>query len=388
MAEVKKRVNGLKVLLATDACLERGGITLFMLQWIRGIIEADPNCSIHVYFREHIEDEEIASQYRNMGVCIHTGNIPSKVSFKNTAARRKIAGDIKGIFSKGHFDVMHVNSGIFGFTVDLLTEAKRANVPIRIAHSHGAYSETRIDKVIHFFLRLRIHNLVTAYAGCSKKAGLYMFGDKGINSPIWHNIPNAIQADKFTYDDKKRKEYRMSLHVQDDELLLGAIGHLYAGKNHVFLIDVLKELREKEIQAKLIIIGQGDQEESLRAKALHDGVQEYVILYGVSEDVAGWLSAMDIFLMPSKSEGLGISAIEAQANGLPCILSDRFPEETVVRRNVWCLPIDCGTEVWADKIQEIANESISDRSSGVKDIASAGFDQHDTSKYVRLLYNI
>ena len=388
MKRIMTRSFGINVLLATDASLERGGITLFMLQWIRGIKEANTNTNIHVYFREHIEDEYIAHQYEKLGVCIHTGNIQPGVSFKNTAARKKTVNDIKKLLSKESFDVIHINSGIFGFTAALLNEAQLRGVPIRIAHSHGAYRETAIDKVVHQFLRLRINKLATVYAGCSKKAGAYLFGTKGISSPKWKYIPNAIQVNRFVFDNTKRIEYRKAIDVHENEILLGAIGHLYIGKNHTFLIDVVKGLRDNDIPAKLIIIGQGDQKKALCEKILQYNLQRYVIMYGGSDDVPGWLSAMDIFLMPSTSEGLGISAIEAQASGLPCLLSDRFPEEAVIGKNVWCLPINKGVNGWVNRIQKLIAGSESNRSLGAKIVATAGFDQRDTVKYVRLLYGI
>ena len=376
----------MNILLVTDANLERGGITIFMLQWVYGIRNTYTNSNICVYFRDHIEDKELEKRFKDEGVKIYIGNIPRKVKFGVPKARNKVRDDISKIIENESIDVIHVNSGVFGFNLDLLSLAEKMGVKIRISHSHGAYPERKRDKFVHFFVRQGINYYATAYAACSKNAGKYLFGQKGIKSRKWHFIPNSIDVRKFAFNEEKRVDSRNSLNLADSELLLGAVGHLCQGKNHIFLLDVLHDLLARDVKAKLIILGKGDMENRLRERGKELGIENELILYGPSDDVPRWLSAMDIYLMPSASEGLGISAVEAQANGLPCLLSDRFPEEVVMTENVWCLPIDKGTDEWVDVLTHLSKRPMINRELGAQSVIDAGFDVAQISKHIRALY--
>ena len=378
----------MNILLVTDASLVRGGISLFMLQWINGIKKAYEKSIIHVYFRDHVDDPDLKKQYEALGVRIYTGNIPRSIKFGVPFARKKVKDDIRKIIKEADIDIIHINSGIFGYNLDLLAESKHLGVKVRVSHSHGAYPERFRDKVVHFFVKIGIRYYATAYAGCSKQAGVYLFGKRAILSKKWTFIPNAINTERFMFDETRRLSVRNSLNVTDDELLLGAVGLLNAGKNHMFLLDILADLKAKDLSAKLIIVGKGEMEGKIREKMRKLGIEDQVILYGPSDDVPSLLSAMDIYLMPSESEGLGISAVEAQANGLPCILSDRFPEEVIMSDKVWCLPIDQGVGPWIGKIIQNTNCQTIDRKAGVAHVKMAGFDQGEMQKYVSNLYNM
>ena len=376
----------MNILLATDDSLVRGGISLFMLQWIIGIRKSYENSTIHVYFRDHVDDLGLKNEYEALGVRIYTGNISRSIKFGVPYARKKVKDDIRKIIKEADIDIIHIHSGVFGYNLDLLAESKRMGVKVRVSHSHGAYRERPIDKVVHFFVKIGIRYYATEYAGCSKQAGVYLFGKRAVLSNKWTFIPNAIDTERFMFNEAKRRAVRNSINVTDDELLLGAVGLLKAGKNHLFLLDILADLRAKGLPTKLIIVGKGEMEDALREKMRGLEIEDQVILYGSSDDVPSLLSAMDIYLMPSESEGLGISAVEAQANGLPCILSDRFPEEVVLSENVWCLPIDQGTGIWEKKISKIAKEKQLDRKIGNSFVKAAGFDQNETKMYVAKVY--
>ena len=377
----------MNILLATNGNLDRGGITLFMLQWLRGIKQAFPDSTVIVYFREAIKDTEIATEYKNIGASIITGGIPSGTSFKNHKANKKVRDDIKHIILTRKIDVLHINSRMFGFNVILLSEAKKCGVPVRIAHAHGAISEKFHDKIIHAFMKRRIRSLSTVYAGCSKVAGEYLFGEKGVVSSKWRFVPNTIQTERFSFDEYERKKKRGLLGVKDDEILLGAVGHLIEVKNHKFLVDLVNILRNEGIKAKLLIIGEGDQRTVLQEQCKALGVEDYVVLYGASTDVPGWLSAMDYFLMPSLSEGLPISLIEAQANGLVCLVSDRITTEVDLTNPIYHLSIDYGPSEWEKILCNCKPRSFQHRAQAVTVIKQKGFDEYSTPSFVKALYD-
>ncbi len=376
-----------RILLATEACLDHGGITVFMLQWIRGIRAIDKNCHIHVYFRDSIEAPDLAEQYKKLHVHIHTGGIKGAVSFKNPYVREKVKKDICRILKRGQINIIHINSGIFGFQLLLLKEAARLGVSTRIAHSHGANPEKPWDKPIHFIMIRGIRFYATSFAGCSKRAGTYLFGSSGIESSKWHYIPNTIQADRFRFNLSKRIINRDLVGISDSDVLYGAVGRLDTGKNHTFLIDVMSFLLRKGQNAKLILLGKGDQLDTLQRKSIDIGIEKHIIFYGETDDVPSWLSAMDYYLMPSLSEGFPISAVEAQANGLVCMFSTNISTEVDITDNVYHLPIDKGAEIWANALENLSPQKIEERKKGADIIRQKGFDEAGTQRQVRILYD-
>ena len=378
----------MNILLTTNASLDRGGISLFMLQWIRGIRKIDNNGTIAVYFRESIVDKDIENEYRLFGVRIYTGNIPKGINFKNIEANNAVKKDIRDILKKEKIDIVHVNSRFFGFHVLALSVAKKAGTPIRVSHFHGSLVESFFDRIVHTFLRLRIRSLATVYAGCSKEKAVYLFGEKGIRSDKWRLIPNTIETERFRFNKEERKKKREIIGTTDDEILLGAVGHVVKEKNHIFLLGVLKILIRSMPKVKLIILGDGSEREKLQEKSRELGLDGKVILYGVTDDVSGWLSAMDYFLMPSLSEGFPISAVEAQASGLVCLLSDRITKEADITNEVYHFSIDEGEREWTKAILRIVPTANDERSKYAEIIKSKGFDEMSTPEYVRQLYGV
>ena len=378
----------MNILLATNTDLDRGGISMFMLQWIRGIRAIDEKCTIAAYFRAKIEDKAAEEEYRSYGVKIYTGNIPGSVNFKNPKANKKVRGDIERILRKDKIDIVHINSRFFAFHVLLLSVAKKAGISIRVSHFHGSLVEPFFDRIVHTFFRMKIRSLATVYAGCSKEKAVYLFGEKGIRSNKWRLIPNTIQTERFKFNEAERKKKRELIGVADDEILLGAVGRVEKEKNHIFLIGVLKKLLRSMPKAKLIILGDGSEREKLQEKSRELGLDDKVILYGATDDVPGWLSAMDYYLMPSLSEGFPISAVEAQASGLVCLLSDRITKEADITAGVYHLPIDKGYGPWVSALKRFPSTSLDKRVSGAEAVKSAGFDENDTGNYVKKLYGI
>ena len=378
----------MNILLATNTSLDRGGISMFMLQWIRGIRVVDEHGTITAYFREGIENRDIENLYKSYGVRIYSGNIPTGTSFKNSKANKKVRSDINKILKEEKYDVVHINSRFFGFHVLMLSMAKSAGIPIRISHFHGSLVEPLLDRIVHTFFRIRIRSLATVYAGCSKEKAVYLFGEKGIQSDKWRLIPNTIQTERFKFNEAEREKKRELIGVADDEILLGAVGRVEEEKNHIFLIGVLKKLLRSMPKAKLIILGDGSEREKLQKKSRELGLDGKVILYGPTDDVPGWLSAMDYYLMPSLSEGFPISAVEAQASGLVCVLSDRITREADITADVYHLPIDKGVREWTKAVLRIAPNSATERLKYAEIIKSKGFDEISTPDYVRQLYGL
>ena len=191
------------------------------------------------------------------------------------------------------------------------------------------------------------------------------------NGAPYQIVNNAIDAVAYAYDPAKRIEMRQKLGLRD-ELVVGHVGRFNPQKNHLFLLDIFAVLLKKEPNAALLLIGGGEDMPKIQAKAQTLGIEEHVRFLGIRSDVADLMQAMDVFVFPSLYEGLPVTMVEAQAAGLPCLISDKVPSECILTNGlVDVLPLSAEPETWAAKILEKRNLPRSDRRS---EIAAHGFD--------------
>jgi len=154
------------------------------------------------------------------------------------------------------------------------------------------------------------------------------------------------------------------------------------------MIEILKILKEQRKDVKLLILGEGEERANLERQISVYGLNDHIILYGVTKDVAEWLSAFDIYLMTSLTEGLPISAVEAQANGLPCLLSDCIPADVDLTPDVYHLPINQGVEPWVECIKKLVPKTDWERAQGAQIIVDAGFDNSIAVERIKKLYEM
>ena len=377
----------MKILLVSGGGLGRAGICLFLLQWIETLAEILPDSTITVYFRLGVGDTALEKEFRENGIRLVIGNHDPNGTSADKKNREAVKKDLREIL-KEDYDIVHINSSVLGFTSLVLAEAQRAKVPVRISHGHGEFYAGRLKKIIHELLRIYIRKTATLYVGCSSNAIRYMFGQKILESKKWIIIPNAIQTDRFAYNERARQQRRNELGIEEGQLLLGAVGYLEDMKNHTFLIDVMAQLKAKSIRAKLIILGIGSLKDSLCSKIRALGLEKDIIMYGKTDDVASWLSAMDWFLMPSLREGFPISSVEAQTSGLKCILSTNITTEVDITDGVTHLPVNHGPDEWAEKIAGEEPNPVQTRNIARTVVEEAGYGIKSLEDAMRKLYGI
>lgn len=284
------------------------------------------------------------------------------------------------LLRKRQYDVVHLN--IFqGLALYYGRLAQKYGVPVRIAHCHGAGLRNSPGVA----LKLRLHELgkrlwsgcATARLACSRQAAEFLF-PKGM-SYEW--IPNGIDAVRFRFQAEGRGAMRHELGIGEDTLLLGTVGRLSAEKNQGFLLKVLREVKAKAPNAVLLLVGGGQMEEALRQKAEETGASDGVIFYGESPRIPELLWAMDVFLFPSTTEGLGIAAVEAQAAGLPVVCSEHIPGEALVTEHVTRLSLSAGAGAWAEAA--LKAKAPPDRTAAAKEVSAAGYDVEAVAERIR-----
>ena len=256
------------------------------------------------------------------------------------------------IFRKGRYDVVHSHLDWFmnGYVCLL---ARLAGIKKRIAHHHQAYHPT--NPLLIFLcvcLRMPCKLFATHWLACGEAAAINGWGKSAVKKGKVTILPNAIDSDRFKFNEKQRNEVRARYGISDDDFVVGHVGRFFPQKNHEFLIDVFAELHKQMANAKLLLLGKGPLQEHIQQKVEKLGLSRCVIFAGLQRDPASFYTAMDVFCFPSLWEGLPLTLVEAQYSGLPCVVSDAVPRETSITDNVFSLPID-DVKLWCEKLSSL-----------------------------------
>ncbi len=260
--------------------------------------------------------------------------------------------NLTSIIKKEKYDIVHVNGNSATMAIELIA-AKMAGTKTRIAHSHNT---TCMHMKAHRLLSPLFNRAYTDQLACSEEAGRWLFPRKKFTI-----INNSLNPDDYRYDMVKRSLIRHKLKIDEWELLIGHAGTIEYQKNQEYAIKLLHRVKERteknaDLRCKLIFLGKGSEENVTKLKELAAelGMADKVIFYGETDDMQGFLSAMDIFVFPSRFEGFGLSLLEAQYAGLPCIASDNVPKAVKISELTYFLPLEETMDLWADKLIELS----------------------------------
>lgn len=257
--------------------------------------------------------------------------------------------ELKRVLKEGNYKIIHSN--INTLSVFSLFAAKCAGVPVRIAHSHSTTNKKEKKKnLMKQVLRPFSRVFATDYMCCSELAGRWLFGNKEYDKGNVYLLNNAIDLDKFKYNESLRKKKRKELGIKDDTLVIGHIGRFVAQKNHGFLIDIFNDIHKKNNNSILLLAGQGPLMEDIKNKVKELNLWDSVKFLGQRNDANELYQAFDVFLLPSLYEGLPVVGVEAQAAGLLCYLSDDMTKETKVLDITKFMPLNNTPEEWANNI--------------------------------------
>ncbi len=287
------------------------------------------------------------------------------------------------ILKRENYKIIH--SHINTLSIFPLRIAKKANVPIRIAHSHSTTNKKEWKKnLLKQVLKPLSKIYATHYFCCSEYAGRWLFGNKEFDDGNVYVLNNAIDVDRFKYNEKVRKKIRKELKIKDDTLVLGHIGRFVEQKNHTFLIDIFYEIQKVNKNSKLLLIGQGPLMTEIKNKVNKLGLKKSVLFLGQRENVNELYQAMDIFLLPSLYEGLPVVGIEAQAANLPCILSNTITKEVKILDSTSFISLNHKANYWKNDI--IKNLKKIDRQDTVDKITTSNFNINIEAKKLEKKY--
>ena len=350
-----------------------GGMGTFLMNYYRNINRE----KIQFDFLTHNDtDKNLVKEINDLGGEVH------KITPKSQNIFQNIKQTFKYINRKSPHQIIHVNTASTTSFFYLFV-AKLAGKKIRVVHSHGTDLEKPKGSFQH-----RIHNILrplllltaTDLFACSQAAGKWLYGDKNLQQV--KVIKNAIVASRFTYSMEKSQEMKKAMNLED-RYIIGHIGRFSFVKNHHFLIDVFNELTKINPHVMLLLIGTGELTDEIKQKVNELHLNGFVRFLGIRSDIPQLLSAMDVFILPSRSEGLPLVLIEAQAAGIKIFATNVITDEVNITDLVTMLSIDDSPKFWAEKI---ADNLQYKRQNTYKDIIESGYDIHSNVKWLERFY--
>ena len=348
------------------------GIASFAMNYFRNLDHQQVHMDFALY-------EERPSPYydeiRQVG-----GKIFFLPSVKNIRSHIKVCMEI---LEQGYYDIVHDNS--LHITLPMMACAKVCCVPVRILHSHNSkMGETRYKEMRNRLFLPILRSMATDYMACSNAAGYTLFGRN-----CFTVMPNVISTKKFVFDQNKRKNIREKLGA-GSKYVIGVVGRLARQKNPFFAIDVFQEFINICPNAELWWVGNGPLEDDVNQHIKSKGLINAVRLLGSRNDVVDLYQAMDVFFMPSLFEGLPLTGVEAQAMGLPIVVSGTITNEMMYTDLVDFVSLSGSVGVWANHLKKALDRKVN-RGSYSDKLKNSVFSDIEcgerlTNLYTKLLY--
>ncbi len=339
------------VVLEVASMQARAGIENYLMNMLREFNHDELQVDF-LYSTEEIGpfDEEILSYGGRIFRVPRTGTSISKIRRHSKAVRQVL---------KEHPEIttVHIHANTAIGCIDARV-AKKMKVPQIIVHSHNNSCNGLRSKILHVVSKAYIRGCSTKNFCCSDAAGKWMFGRNGKYSVA----PNAIYLSKYKFNEECRNELRAANGWSDCKVI-GHIGRMTVQKNHKLILDTFNDIYKEHPEARLLLIGDGELKDTVGAQIVEYGLQSAVTIVSQTDKIHEYLMAMDMFLFPSVWEGLGIVLVEAQAAGLPCLVSEAICEEVRVTDLVKVCLLSDDSKIWAQRAWELLSKE-NDRGSG------------------------
>ncbi len=330
---MKGKIRVLQIL----SSLSFGGVQSFVMNYY-SYIDKDRFC-----FDFLIESKDITERYKKE-IEKYGGKIIIAPELQKQPAKHIYT--VAKTLESGHYDAVHCNMNYLNIVYILIAEL--LGVRIRISHSHNNYETTNFKNFLRKIEQPLLRHHSTYLFACSAAAGEWLYGRRGKNKTIV--VKNAIDISAYLLDSKTREIVRTRYGLMD-KFVIGHVGSFIEQKNHEFIVAVFREIAKIVTNSVLLLVGSGQEEHRIRGIINEIGMEEKVIFLGQRSDVNELLMAMDVFLFPSRFEGLPLALIEAQCSGLKCFISDElWVDEAIMTDNIVKISLERSPQEWASVI--------------------------------------
>ena len=346
--------------------LDRGGAETMIMNLYRNIDRSKVQFDFLIHTdRECDYNEEI----RSMG-----GKIYSLKRFKGYNLCQYIK-QFKDFFIKHpEYEIIH---GHMRSTASIYLKIAKSMGRYTIAHSHNTSSGNGISALGKNLIQLPLRYIADYYFACSIEAGEWLFGKKIIKSDKFYILKNAIDMGAFVFNqnirDLKRKELGF-----EDFFIIGNVGRF-----HDFTLNLFNEFLKEELNSKLVLVGEGELKSEIKKYADELEINDKVIFLDSRSDINELMMSFDVFIFPSKYEGLGIVAIEAQSSSLPTLCSDNVPREVKITDIIRFISLDDMSK-WIKELKKIKNSKR--KIIKKEDVVKTGYDIKSSSAFLFKFY--
>lgn len=353
--------------------MDRAGIETMLMNYYRHIdrsrVQFDFLCN---KTKPGAYDEEIKALG---GKILHTTGLNPFKYGKYLACMHQIIQD------HPEYQIIHAHNG--ALAAYPLYSAMREGIKHRICHVHSASFTVDYKLPVKLFCKPFLPRCANHYWACGNAAAKFYYGERRVDAKETRVINNAIEIDKFVFNEKVRANLRTQYEL-NDKLVIGHAGRFMTQKNHAFLIDVFAQVIRKKTNSFLVLLGDGELFGQMQEKVKAMGIADSVLFLGNVSNVNEWYQAMDLFVMPSIWEGLPVVGIEAQTADLPCVFSDDITREVELLPNTKFMSRKLPAEQWADEILNMV--PAQKRINRKKLIQDAGYDISVEAEKLMTLY--
>ncbi|MEE1349137.1 MAG: glycosyltransferase family 1 protein [Dialister hominis] len=359
----------LRVLMVLFNLAVANGVSSYVMNYFRTLNHDRIQMDFVIYSRVETPYEQ---EIQNAG-----GHIFLIPSIRNLRKHKDVS---ERIVREGHYDIVHDNILILSYFI--MKYAKKYHVPVRILHSHNSkLGETRYKEIRNKTFMPLLLSKVTDYFACSGLAAKGMFGNHSYTF-----IPNVISSQQYSFNAHQRDSVREKYQVSD-KFIIGTVGRLAYQKNPFYAIDVIAELYKLNKNIEYWWIGDGSLQSRVKEKIHQKGLDGVIRLFGRRNDTADLYQAMDVFFLPSLFEGLPVTALEAQATGLPCLVSDTVSNEFVYTDQVSFFSLEDPVEKVCHMIQRIKDDPATiQREKGKEELLSSPFSDRGAGQKLMSIY--
>lgn len=357
-----------RVLYVYGDTLRFGGIEMFMMNMFRNIDRSKVQID---FLLQSFEESALEAEIKQAGSTIYYAPKPGRDYFGYVHF-------LENVLSSGEYRIVHAHCDAMNYRIMKL--AKKCGVPVRIAHSHNTSHllKSRLRLAYYELCRINVGKFATHCWACSDAAGKWLFGKFPYTV-----IHNAISLEKFEFHPEKRALLRSGMGINENEIVLGHVGRFDYQKNHRFLIELFERLVHQQIghQYRLLLVGDGHLRTEIEQMCAVKGLTDKIIFTGVVPNPQEFYNAMDFFLLPSLFEGYPLVITEAQANGLPCIVSDKITQEVNIENWVKFCPLD--VHAWEKAVEE---QKLGRVENPAYELTKAGFNVHAAARQLQQTY--
>ena len=337
-------MNKINILYVIGNPLDFGGISTFVMSYYRAIHGNDIHIDFLVYGDEKgIYDEEILNKHSQI---FHVP-IRSKHPLKHHMT-------IKKMLKLNSYDIIHAHvDAMNGYVLGL---AKKARIKVRMSHAHNTahLSSHPLKKMILNYYKKKILNVATHFLTCSKDAATFMYQSIKDDHIIY--IKNATDLTRFRFNQNHRDMIRSYHCISNNTILIGHIGRFDHQKNHSFLLELVKEIKNQQNEMKLLCVGEGHLKQPFLKSVKENQLESLIEVINPVQAIEKYYSAFDVFVLPSLFEGFGYVLIEAQYNGLTCVSSTNVPLETNITKENMHLFLNAPLSDWIEGIETASKQ--------------------------------